>query len=237
MHEYVPYYKKLGDFEHMMNLHKEYPEQAPDPHEYIERNMLRYAYTFQWIEPYLDMEIRALDLGQHHSFFSRFLTYMRPSVIVELAQCDFRHVLSTPNVWFSVILNMDVLEFIKDQQSTPPKHWVNYTGVDKFLWECHRTARQRGYMILTTPNACSLRNVQRILQGEAPLHSRTHAREYTVEEIRSLLEAHEFEVIRLETLDIYEGDKMGTLRDGMKSGGYSLDNRGDEIFALAKRPI
>ena len=237
MQEYIPFYRKLGDYEYMASLHNQHPHDWPDPEEYIKKNLYRYALSFQWIEHYVDLEIRTLDLGQHHSFLTRFLMYTRPSMVVELAPCDFRHALAYPDVWFSVILNTDVLEFIKDQEGSQPKHWVNNTGVDKFLWECHRITRQRGYMLLTTPNAISLRNVQRSLNMEQPLYSHTHVREYTPQQVKHLLESHEFEVIRMETVDIYENGGMDNIRSWMESQGYSLNNRGDEIFALAKRPI
>lgn len=237
MHDYLPYYRKLGDYGRMYEIHKESPQAVPDPEQYIQENMARYAYSFQWIEPHLDIEIRALELGQYHSFFSRFLTYMRPSVVVELANSDFRHVLPNPNVWFSIVLCMDVLQYIKDQEGSTPKHWVNFSGVEKFLWECHRITRQRGYLFISTPNVNSFRNLERLLKMQTPLRSPTHFREYSPEQLRTLVEKRGFQVERLETLDIYSQNGLEGIKSMVAGNGFDSKNRGDEIFLLAKRPI
>lgn len=237
MREYIPYYKKLGDYNRMVEIHKEFPEDFPHPDQYIAENMTRYAISFQWLEPYLDMEIRALEMGQYHSFFSRFLTYIRPSTVIELANSDFRNVLPSPDVWFSVVLCMDVLQYIKDQEGSIPKDWVNLSGVDKFLWECHRVTRQRGYLFLTTPNANSYRNIHRALLMQEPFSYHTHFREYSPNHLKNLVENRGFQIQRMETINIQDENELEKIRSMVTNQGFDTQHRGDEIFLLAKRPI
>lgn len=237
MQEYLPYYKKLGDYNRMIEIHREYPGNFPHPDQYINNNMVRYAISFQWLEPHLDTEIRALEMGQYHSFFSRFLSYIRPSTVVELANSDFRHVLPNPDVWFSIVLCMDVIQYIKDQEESIPKHWVNLSGINKLLWECHRITRQRGYLFITTPNVNSYRNIHRLLKMQQPLSYHTHFREYSPDYLKSLVEDRGFQVQRMETVSTQDEDELKVIKSMVGDQDFDTQYRGDEIFLLAKRPI
>jgi len=65
------------------------------------------------------------------------------------------------------------------------------------LSEINRTLKWGGYLYLTSPNICSIGKRIKLLLGHNPL-GKMHVREYTIKEIRDMLNAHGFKPIREE---------------------------------------
>lgn len=63
------------------------------------------------------------------------------------------------------------------------------------LSEINRTLKNRGYLYLTTPNICSIGKRVKCCFGYNPL-GKMHVREYTIIEVRDILNTHGFKPIR-----------------------------------------
>lgn len=125
--------------------------------------------------------------------------------------------------------------------------------------ETERILKPGGRLIVTTPNAVRLVNVAAILAGENifdkfhhVVHGR-HNREYTLAELRALVEEHGYEIERLETrdrfdynlVDIYSVAYNGivkmpytknALNELLEGQGQPVENRGDNIYLVAVKP-
>ncbi|MBK9087594.1 MAG: class I SAM-dependent methyltransferase [Holophagales bacterium] len=128
--------------------------------------------------------------------------------------------------------------------------------------EIRRILRPGGHLVLTLPNAVRLVNVAAMLAGRNffdlyqvgnGVHGR-HNREFSLAEVRALLERDGYEVVRAETRDRFDYDKTpieavdysappailpfekgDLLRWIARAGGTTAD-RGDNIYVVARRP-
>jgi SAM-dependent methyltransferase len=111
------------------------------------------------------------------------------------------------------------------------------------LWECNRVLEEEGYLLLTTPNITSSRALEGILTGYSPYHFSQynleppydrHHREYAPAEVEVALRAAGFQVLQLETEDVWRRSNPAILRL-LEEVRLSTDLRGDNIFALAQK--
>jgi hypothetical protein len=124
--------------------------------------------------------------------------------------------------------------------------------------EINRITKEGSWLLLSTPNSCSLRSVRRTLLGNHPFHwspysaqgnRDRHNREYTVFEIRELLEAAGYEIVKLLTQHDAYGPPPRFLRRyqrwianralafaSLVAGNYiSPSMRGEITLALARK--
>jgi SAM-dependent methyltransferase len=104
------------------------------------------------------------------------------------------------------------------------------------LCEINRVLRPGGTVIITTPNASRLSNLLRITTGENVYEELSgygtygrHNREYTVAELRQLLEEVGFDVERVLAADIGHAPDPASLPPGA-----SPVDRGENLFAVAR---
>lgn len=123
---------------------------------------------------------------------------------------------------FDLVLCCEILEHLP----TDPTH---------MLAEIHRVLKPAGRLLLTTPNAIRLDNLARLLDGRNVYEALSgygvygrHNREYTVDELRTLLTAAGFVVEELFARDVHAVVDRPR-RDEIES----LEDRGDNLFALA----
>jgi SAM-dependent methyltransferase len=135
-----------------------------------------------------------------------------------------------PDGHFRVVLCCELLEHLQSD----PMH---------MLWECNRVLEPDGFLLLTTPNITSARSIEGVLVGCAPYllsqyNMKTpvdqHNREYAPYEVGVALAAAGFGVIELETEDVWLRSNPAIL-ELLKEANLSTDNRGDNIFALARK--
>lgn len=125
---------------------------------------------------------------------------------------------------FDLVLCCEILEHLPND----PVH---------MLAEIHRIlAQPAGTLLLTTPNATRLTNLTRILRGENPYEELSgygtygrHNREYTVDELRRLLEGCGFHVDEVFAADIHNHDEPVPAVPGAETA-----DRGDNLFAVAR---
>src|SRR5262249_11742939 len=126
---------------------------------------------------------------------------------------------------FHVVICCELIEHLQSD----PMH---------MLWECNRVLEPDGWLLLTTPNIASCSAIEGLLVGCAPYLlaqynvSETvdqHNREYAPYEIGVALAAAGFEVVRLETEDVWSRSNPAIL-DLLKQVHISTELRGDNIF-------
>ncbi len=120
-----------------------------------------------------------------------------------------------------------------------------------------------GHLIISLPNAVRLTNFACMLDGynffdlyqpQNGIHGR-HNREFTLDEMKTLLTLHGLMVLRAETRDRFDYDdvpivavdysrepvslsrRRQELIKILKSAGGRLDDRGDNLYLLAQRPL
>lgn len=135
-----------------------------------------------------------------------------------------------PDNHFRVALCCELIEHLQSD----PMH---------MLWECNRVLENDGWLLLTTPNIASCRAIEGLLVGCAPYLLAQynvretvdqHNREYAPYEIGVALAAAGFEVIELETEDVWSRSNPAIL-DLLRQVHIGTELRGDNIFALAKK--
>ncbi len=139
--------------------------------------------------------------------------------------------------YFSTILCCELIEHLPND----PMH---------MMMEIHRVLKTGGHLVLTTPNITSLRAVAGILQGFHPMLfpayirpresgevEARHAREYTPNEVKALLENSGFEVTLLETGAFREAPKPELSWVEHLLDRYILprEHRGDGIYAVGRK--
>ena len=135
-----------------------------------------------------------------------------------------------PDNHFHVALCCELIEHLQSD----PMH---------MLWECNRVLEPDGWLLLTTPNIASCRAIEGLLVGCAPYLLAQynvretvdqHNREYAPYEIGVALAAAGFEVVELETEDVWSRSNPAIL-DLLRQVHIGTELRGDNIFALAKK--
>jgi SAM-dependent methyltransferase len=131
---------------------------------------------------------------------------------------------------FHVVICCELIEHLQSD----PMH---------MLWECNRALEPGGWLLLTTPNIASCRAIEGLLVGCAPYLLAQynvretvdqHNREYAPYEVGVALAAAGFDVVRLETEDVWSRSNPAIL-DLLKQVHISTELRGDNTFALAKK--
>lgn len=146
-------------------------------------------------------------------------------------QWDFdRYCQNTDNIKFDLVYALEVIEHI----ATDPAN---------FLREIHKLMSDDGYLILTTPNICSLSAIDRIVKSINPISypffkkdrtSDRHNIEYTVNDLNSLLHQSGFEVVKIYTVDSWSFPSLELL-NFCRHANISLEDRGDNIIAICRR--
>jgi SAM-dependent methyltransferase len=111
------------------------------------------------------------------------------------------------------------------------------------LYEINRIMKFEGTLLLTTPNSCSARIAHKVCAGYRPhffMHYEKnrspyrHNFEHDVHSLVALLEGAGFAIETLETHDVFEPTDDRAL-DFLRKNNLPMDNRGDDIFILARK--
>jgi glycosyltransferase involved in cell wall biosynthesis/SAM-dependent methyltransferase len=142
------------------------------------------------------------------------------------------------DAYFDTVLCCELIEHLPSD----PMH---------MMFEVNRVLKPGGHLVLTTPNAVSLRALDAILVGYHPgffpayiLPKRPgeeaeprHAREYAPREIAQLLGDSGFEVVLLDTGEFRDQPRPEQMwvRRMLEHNELPVDLRGDDIFAVGRK--
>ncbi len=142
-----------------------------------------------------------------------------------------------PDEHYDTVLCCELIEHL----ASDPMH---------MMVEIHRILKPGGHLLLTTPNAASLRAISAILQGYHPGFfaayirptaggeaEARHNREYAPREVRGLLENSGFTVVRLESGEFRDEPhpEFAWVRQLLRHYKLEAELRGDGLFALGRK--
>lgn len=170
---------------------------------YVDTHFVRLLHTINVVTDLLPRGGRMVDYSAAR-FFSSALDTLHPGIRqtsvtgVNFERDDYAARLG--HEAFDLCLNTEVIEHLLFD----PAHMV---------FSINRMLATGGLLFLTTPNALSMANAVRLLEGLAPTlwnqvkpdepYYERHNREWTPFEVAKLLEEHGFEVVELYTEDFY----------------------------------
>ncbi len=101
------------------------------------------------------------------------------------SKVDLRGALPFDNAYFDLVICTETIEHIKDVDSLKitDLEVFNYSGIINMLCELKRVLSEKGFLILTTPNANSMLTLDKWLYGEVLLMDPQHVREFTVRDL------------------------------------------------------
>lgn len=225
------------------------PEEPPAPTYWAsEMDARRYQWCLEWLDPVLRAGDRVLEVGGCGAWTEQLRA--RHQVTVVPTEGDLRTCSYGEGSSFDVVVCMEVLEHMHDQDELLPhekfpNRWMDNSAVH-LLWECARVLRPGGHLLLTTPNACSINVLWKVLNWSAGMMYRPHAREYTPHELREMVKATGLEEVRYETVEpwsVWNDTEMTTrvtykrLELMLAQNGFSTMDRGEDQMLLARKPV
>lgn len=159
----------------------------------------------------------------------------------EALKGDFRYRIEAADASVDLLLSCEVFEHIKDQEPASFDDLVNFnfSGARTFMAEMRRVIRPGGLLAMTTPNACSLRNLMQLLDHEPPWLFWPHVKEYAPAQVLELARDAGFAPLFHETffaLFHLDRQREAVLREMFTERGASAEGRGDIAFYLFRRP-
>ena len=200
--------------------------------ESISFDKLRFVRSLDWLSMTGLRNKQVLELGGY-GIASHIIGRFFPHNEYVVTDFDLRSQFPYPNNRFDVLVSMEVIEHICDIDY---QHATTLSGARHCLEESLRVLKPGGKMFLTTPNAASSWVIQRALLHQPPMLYEYHFREFTIGEIRSLVEEAGFQLIEAKTEKVWHFWDFDPITDFMRLNGYSLDDRGDDTFLLAEKP-
>jgi len=161
---------------------------------------------------------------------------------------ELRHRFPFEDNSFDFLINMEVVEHIKDQDDSD-RAWFNRSGLNNFFSELYRIMKPGGHMFLTTPNACSAKNLVRVLMLKTPLSWFNHVREFSPWELWGELTRHGFEIEAMDTAEIFEDRGAGfeldlnfgvnskIVTDFLTQNGFRTDFRNELLMTCVRKPL
>ncbi|MFN4122585.1 MAG: class I SAM-dependent methyltransferase [Flavobacteriales bacterium] len=234
------FYEALQEHLHKQNVGKgaEY-----DREDYIEFHKNRYWLSYRHILPLLQPGVKVLELGEPGPF-TYVLGKFHPKLQLAYAEEDLRYGISFGENTFDLVLNMEVIEHIKDLNEAP-MDWVDMSGLKNFIREIQRVLKPNGKMFISTPNSLSYNNMNLFFNQEAAWMWYGHFKEFTVPDLCRHIADGGLKIDMVKTLNVwpqrYEHryTQLIILIDRIKKWlrFKSMKNhwRGDSIFMICSK--
>ena len=208
---------------------------------YLLTHYLRYLYTFSSIlkinKNYFNKSKVYAETGGL-SQISEFLISL--GYDVKSTSTDLRMEMDIDTGSIDVIFSFEVIEHLKDKPEKSMNDLIefNSSGVKQYIEEMNRILKPNGNIVLTTPNPCSLKSFQNIINYKSSMIYRPHVREYLKSELMNFFS--EFNEIHYETFNSFflideKGQKF--ILDKLKSINAPIFERGDNHFFIFSRII
>ncbi len=193
---------------------------------------LRFVKSLEWLAELDLCGKRILEVGGY-GIASHVVRQCFPDNEYVNTDFDLRSKFPYANDRFDVLISMEVLEHICDVTYLQA---TTLSGVRLCLQESLRVLKPEGKMFLTTPNASAVWIIQRVLLQQPPWLYEGHFHEFTIAEVRALVEDSGFRIVRSVAETVWHLWNFDPILDFMKTNAYSLDDRGDDTFLIAEKP-
>ena len=212
--------------------------------DYIPFHTKRYQESIRAMQPLLFDGAKVLELGWPGPFAYVFKK-LYPNITLDYITTDLREAFDIERNKYDLLINMEVIEHIKDTEKAPLA-WVEFDGVKSFIKESCRVLKPEGKMFVSTPNAQSYANLNKLFNNQPAWMWRNHFREYAVDELCEMLKEGGFSVLEAYTLDVWNQSldhrytRVVILLDDLKRffgfSSVSRDLRKDNIFVVCQKP-
>lgn len=194
----------------------------------------RIATTIEYIRHFNLSAGRVVEIGSLEYASSRAIWKDFPDASVTGTKNDLRvEPLPFESESVNSLICLEVIEHLSD---VPYHQATTLSGLFFFLNELYRVLAVGGRALITTPNAASLWAIQRALLNQPPLMYEWHFREFTLPELKEIVESLGFNVVSLRTEYVWHLWDFSPIQDFMLKNGYSVEDRGDDIFLVIERP-
>ena len=194
----------------------------------------RIAMTIEYIKHFELHKGNVVEIGDPGYAPAKIVWEHFPSASVTGTAVDLRsEPLPFPTATVHSLVCLEVLEHLSD---VPYGQATTLSGVIYFLNEVYRVLRIGGRALITTPNAASIWIIQRALLQQPPWMYEWHFREFTSAELREIAESIGFTIISLECEFVWHLWDFSPIVSFISENGYSLNDRGDDIFLLIEKP-
>lgn len=194
----------------------------------------RMAVTVEYMKRFGLHRGQCVEIGSLEYLCSKVIWSFFPESTVMGTGHDLRTPMPFPDGYADSIICLEVIEHIADIDYA---HATTLSGLFFFLEELYRVLKVGGRALVSTPNAASLWALTRALRGEPPLMYDWHFREYTVDELRRIVESIGFKVVDHRTEFVWHLWDFIPLTDFIAQAGYRLDNRGDDQFIIVEKSV
>ncbi|WP_244807532.1 methyltransferase domain-containing protein [Caballeronia zhejiangensis] len=147
---------------------------------------------------------------------------------------DLRHTpMPFPDGSVDNVVCLEVIEHISDiryQQAT------TLDGIFYFLEEVFRVLRVGGRALISTPNAASLWSLMQVLREQPPMMYDWHFREFTMNEMRQIVEHCGFQVVAHNAEFAWHLWDFSFITGFLEDMNFSCANRGDDQFIVIEKP-
>ncbi len=198
----------------------------------------RYRLSLEALRPHLARGMRVLCLGDAGTF-EKTIFDLTGDVLAYTY--DLRKPFS-PQIGgesIDLVLCMEVLEHVHDQEAEKPTEW-RATGTRNLLAESFRLLKPGGLLFLTTPNACSLNALAKLLTMQPPMVFRPHVREYAPSELVAMVADAGFTIESVATHDCWGGGvdahSAALIEELLARHAHASPHRGEDIFLKARKP-
>ena len=238
-----------------------YCGESKDAQDYARIHLGRLVRTLE-ITPRGSGTDRILEMGAYMQITPALKTKLgygevRGCYLGPLGVVDDKHATSSTGETFSC--KIDLFNAEADRYPYPDEHFATVICCEllehlerdpmHMAYECNRILRPGGYLVLSTPNICSLRSISHVIGGYHPAlfsqyikpldgaDTNRHQREYAPGEIAQLLDAAGFSVERIETgpYGLDRPSEYDWVLEVLKQRGAPLELRDDTIHAVAKK--
>ena len=226
---------------------------------YLDRHLPRLARTLALIPPPQSTS-RILELGcymQITPFLQRLCHYdeVRGAYYGTLGKHDHKTI-DFPDGTFTC--DVDLFDAELDSYPYPDNYFDTIVAgeiIEHFLHdpmhmllESRRVLADGGILLITTPNVASITSVAKTLSGCNPQiyssYKRAapgepweigHMREYTVNELTEIVQDAGFDIDTIFTTFLEEYEAHRSLLKWLELNGYSTENRGEQMWCLARK--
>lgn len=210
---------------------------------FVTTHCRRYVNSMMFVAEELRTAKVILEVGAPGAF-TEGLRLLFPELVIENSTNDLRTVFTDKVDYYDMILNMEVIEHMKDlDMSEDWFHRDAYVGdgLKNFVNTCYQCLKPGGKMFLTTPNLSSLGTLWRVMNCGNPFSYALHIRELSVGDLWQTLTSAGFQIERFTTMDCYDAQVPALLVPRLiaflKELGCKTDNREQVQFALAVKPV
>ncbi|HEY3638830.1 MAG TPA: hypothetical protein VGK90_11835 [Rhizomicrobium sp.] len=218
-------------------LYKEFVEFLEE-RQGLPAHYVRYCQTFLAMLPYLDDAPgrRVLETGGFCDI-ARFLE--TKGFKCQRTKSDLRYSIDAEDNSVDILLSLEVIEHLKDKTETQFDEVVLFrgTGVSCYASEIERVLAPGGLVILTTPNPCSARALELLVEQKAPMVFRAHEREYTADELAEIF--CKLEILHRTTHHSFfhlSRNLQKKWEDVFRNNNWDASGRGDDHFMVLRKP-